>query len=142
MPKPGSLIACPRCGTPISLRFALHSCKPKSVCSHKDRKVVIAAKYLLIKCVRCKEVIHQRRRVLSSSVYALARLDSKPPRHWKGKEIMNLEVQYLGKAGGYGKVYVYYNVPAFHYDKALRAKSIGGYIAEIIKPNFEFAEVK
>lgn len=111
------------------------------LCSHKDRKVTVKAKELVIACARCKEAVHTRRRVLSSSIYALDRIEL---RRWSKNKIkkIDFEVQYIGKAGGYGKVYVYYNVPEEHYYKALRAKSIGSYIAENIKGKFDFAEVK
>lgn len=105
-------------------------------CSHKDRKIKVAAKDLLVMCTRCKQLVHSRKRVLSSSVYAVARIPL------RAKNKFDFEIQYMGKAGGYGTTYVYFNVPSFHWDAFLRAKSKGEYVAQLIKPKFKFAIVK
>lgn len=94
-------------------------------CKHKKKpKIVITAKEIKTKCPDCKEILVVRRRVLSSSIYAIGRV---------GK---NTEVQFIRK-GGPGKVYVHYNVPRDLHDKFLDARSKGLFYSEMIKDEYD-----
>ena len=50
-------------------------------------------------------------------------------------EAQTLEVEFYG-----GKVYQYYNVPEFHFERILQG-SVGTYLAREIKPHFACSQV-
>ena len=66
------------------------------------------------------------RQAVSSSDVASVGYDS---------DSQTLEVEFLG-----GKVYQYYNVPEFHFERMLQG-SVGTYLTREIKPHFACSQV-
>ncbi len=103
-------------------------------CEHKEgRTVKVTAKTIEIRCKArgCRELLHTRTRVLSSNIFAVARV---------GK---NTEIQFLnGDTKGPGEVAVYFNVPKHLHESLMASKSKGKYFHQNIKDDFEWEYLK
>lgn len=95
-------------------------------CEHAETKQVITATEVEVKCTGCKEVIHRRQRVLSSNLYAVARVGN------------DTEVQFMDRHKGPGAVGRYKNVPKSVHKKFLNASSMGVFQAKELKGEYDY----
>ncbi len=99
-------------------------------CKHEETKEIITAKEIEIKCSGCKEIVHTRKRVMSSNIYAIGR---------SGKKT---EVQFMNK-GGPGKVYISVkDVPKDIHASFMKSDSKGSFFATELKEEYEFVPVE
>ena len=101
-------------------------------CKTHEVKEILTAKAVEFHCTVCKEITHTRTRVLSSNIFAVARVNK------------HMEVQFINQeTKGPGKVYLSaQEVPRHIYDQFLAYKSKGKFFAKFLKDSFDFEEIK
>jgi KTSC domain len=103
-------------------------------CKHKHgRKYVVSAEKIEVRCAAddCKELLHERTRVLSSHIYAIGR---------SGK---NTEVMFMDyKTKGPGSAVIYYDVPKSLHDALMNSVSKGEFFDARIKDKFDWNYIR
>ncbi len=98
-------------------------------CSVDDRSVIMAA-------VSSRDITKNMVRVKSSNVWAY-NINIKDNKSKTG----DVYVQFKGKRGGPGDIYVYYDVPVKIYQKWHSATSVGHFFWQYIRGKYTFAKL-
>lgn len=99
------------------------------LCSYSDRDAIMAA-------ISAKDVTKNMVRVKSSNVWSYAININK-----YGDKFGDVYVQFKGRDGGPGDIYVYYDVPIKVYNAWVKAPSKGHYFWQYIRNNFQTAKL-
>lgn len=97
-------------------------------CKHKKQVGKITATTVEMTCGTCKEELPTRTRVLSSNIFAYARVGN------------DTEIQFMAN-GGPGAVYRYLDVPMKKHKQFEAAEHKGEFLAKEIKGQYEFEKL-